>query len=75
MCNNFLLIRNSFFFLFLLHRSKFSFKVHCYMLELYNDRLIDLLAPHGKEVSFDSENVLSLFIGIKKSTLSIIALW
>ena len=26
------------------------------MLELYNDRLIDLLAPHGKEVSFDSEN-------------------
>lgn len=29
------------------------------MLELYNDRLIDLLAPHGKEVSFDSENVLS----------------
>ncbi|KAM7449659.1 hypothetical protein ABFA07_002571 [Porites harrisoni] len=30
-------------------KSKFSFKVHCYMLELYNDRLIDLLAPHGKE--------------------------
>lgn len=30
------------------------------MLELYNDRLIDLLAPHGKEVSFDSENVLSI---------------
>ena len=29
------------------------------MLELYNDRLIDLLAPHGKEVSFDSENVFS----------------
>ena len=23
------------------------------MLELYNDRLIDLLAPHGKDVSFD----------------------
>lgn len=22
------------------------------MLELYNDRLIDLLAPHGKDVSF-----------------------
>lgn len=33
-------------------RSKFSFKVTCYMLELYNDKLIDLLAPHGKEVSF-----------------------
>ncbi|KAJ7388813.1 hypothetical protein OS493_035597, partial [Desmophyllum pertusum] len=30
-------------------KSKFSFKVQCYMLELYNDRLIDLLAPHGKE--------------------------
>ena len=45
------------------------------MLELYNDRLIDLLAPHGKEVSFDSENVLSPFSGIKKATLSIIALW
>lgn len=23
------------------------------MLELYNDKLIDLLAPHGKEVSFE----------------------
>ena len=34
-------------------RSKFSFKVTCYMLELYNDKLIDLLAPHGKEVSFE----------------------
>lgn len=30
-------------------KSKFSFRVHCYMLELYNDRLIDLLAPHGKD--------------------------
>lgn len=30
-------------------KSKFSFKVTCYMLELYNDKLIDLLAPHGKE--------------------------
>lgn len=30
-------------------KSKFSFRVHCYMLELYNDRLIDLLAPAGKE--------------------------
>lgn len=29
--------------------SKFSFRVHCYMLELYNDRLIDLLAAAGKE--------------------------
>lgn len=36
------------------------------MLELYNDRLIDLLAPHGKEVSFDSEKMLSPFCGIKK---------
>ena len=35
------------------------------MLELYNDRLIDLLAPHGKEVSFDSENVLS-FLWVKE---------
>lgn len=25
------------------------------MLELYNDRLIDLLAPHGKDVSFDKK--------------------
>lgn len=30
-------------------KSKFSFKVTCYMMELYNDKLIDLLAPHGKE--------------------------
>ena len=40
-------------------RSKFSFRVHCYMLELYNDRLIDLLAPHGKDVSFDRKNKYS----------------
>lgn len=30
-------------------KGKFTFKVHCYMLELYNDRLIDLLAAHGKD--------------------------
>lgn len=29
------------------------------MLELYNDRLIDLLAPHGKEVSFDRKKEIS----------------
>jgi hypothetical protein len=32
-------------------RKKFSFKIHTYMLELYNDKLIDLLAPANKEVS------------------------
>ncbi len=31
---------------------KFSFSVACYMLELlYNDRLIDLFNPKGKEIS------------------------
>ncbi|XP_072039085.1 uncharacterized protein [Amphiura filiformis] len=30
-------------------KSKFSFKVSTYMLELYNEKLIDLYAPHGKE--------------------------
>lgn len=33
------------------NRKKFSFKVYTYMMELYNDKLIDLLASHHKEVS------------------------
>ena len=36
------------------------------MLELYNDRLIDLLAPHGKEVSFDSEKNFISFLWDKE---------
>ncbi|KAK2562865.1 Kinesin-like protein KIN-14E [Acropora cervicornis] len=40
-------------------KSKFSFKVQVYMLELYVDRLIDLLAPAGKEVSFKVLSILS----------------
>ena len=40
-------------------RSKFSFKVQVYMLELYVDRLIDLLAPAGKEVSFKVQSTPS----------------
>lgn len=36
------------------------------MLELYNDRLIDLLAPHGKEVSFDSEKKFISFLWDKE---------
>ena len=38
-------------FIFVFFRDKFSFKVACYMLELYNDRLIDLFSPKGKEIS------------------------
>ena len=32
------------------------------MLELYNQKLIDLLVPYGEDVSFDTENV-SFFVG------------
>ena len=33
------------------YRSKYTFNVACYMLELYNDRLIDLFSVRGKEIS------------------------
>lgn len=37
-------------------RFKFFFRVYCYMLELYNDRFIDLLVLYGKDVFFDRKN-------------------
>ena len=40
------------FYLFFFSRSKFKFKVEVYMMELYNDRLIDLFGKdHSGEVS------------------------
>ncbi len=37
--------------------SKFSVKVECYMLELYNDQLVDLLADRVSTSSEDSERL------------------
>ena len=40
---------------FLISRGKFNFKVSVYMMELYNDRLIDLLAENSAvDVSFEN---------------------
>jgi hypothetical protein len=44
--------------IFLISRGKFSFKVSVYMLELYNDRLIDLLAENNAvDVSFEHRSI------------------
>jgi hypothetical protein len=50
-CSNFTCESHVLFFF--VSRGKFSFKVSVYMLELYNDRLIDLLAENSAaDVSF-----------------------
>ena len=55
---------NLMYYFFFVSRGKFSFKVSVYMLELYNDRLIDLLAENSAaDVSFKySSDLNSVYV-------------
>ena len=39
-------------------RSKFSYNVSCYMLELYNDKLLDLFNKDNEVLYFELFNIL-----------------